>query len=137
MFMYVLQIVVCPFVLFLLTIVLSVLLRHTDSDYLPFVSSNSSCPFVLFLLTIVLSVLLRHTDSDYLPLVSSNSSCPFVLFLLTIVLSVLRYTDSDYPFRIFKLVLYVCFVDVMYFIAYFLNVFYCILFLMYFIVYYF
>ena len=31
---YVLQIVVCPFVLFLLTIVLSVLLRYTDSDYL-------------------------------------------------------------------------------------------------------
>jgi hypothetical protein len=32
--------------------------------------------------------------------------CPFVLFLLAIVLSVLlRYTDSDYPFGIFKLVL--------------------------------
>jgi hypothetical protein len=31
-------------------------------------------------------------------------ACPFVLFLLTIVLSVrLRYTDSDYPFGIFKL----------------------------------
>jgi hypothetical protein len=30
---YVLQIVVCPFVLFLLAIVLSVLLRYTDSDY--------------------------------------------------------------------------------------------------------
>jgi hypothetical protein len=30
--------------------------------------------------------------------------CPFVLFLLAIVLSVLlRYTDSDYPFDIFKL----------------------------------
>ena len=30
--------------------------------------------------------------------------CPFVLFLLAIVLSVLlRYTDSDYPFSIFKL----------------------------------
>ena len=30
--------------------------------------------------------------------------CPFVLFLLAIVLSVLlRYTDSDYPFGIFKL----------------------------------
>jgi len=29
--------------------------------------------------------------------------CPFVLFLLAIVLSVLlRYTDSDYPFGIFK-----------------------------------
>jgi hypothetical protein len=31
--------------------------------------------------------------------------CPFVLFPLTIVLSVLRYTDSDYPFGIFKLFL--------------------------------
>jgi len=30
--------------------------------------------------------------------------CPFVLFILVIVLSVLlRYTDSDYPFGIFKL----------------------------------
>ena len=29
--------------------------------------------------------------------------CPFVLFLLAIVLSVLPYTDSDYPFGIFKL----------------------------------
>ena len=33
LYMYVLQIVVCPFVLFLLAIVLSVLLRYTDSDY--------------------------------------------------------------------------------------------------------
>jgi len=34
--------------------------------------------------------------------------CPFVLFLLTIVLSVLpRFTDSDYPFGIFKLFLHV------------------------------
>ena len=31
-YMYVLLIAVCPFVLFLLTIVLSVLLRYTDSD---------------------------------------------------------------------------------------------------------
>jgi hypothetical protein len=28
--------------------------------------------------------------------------CPFVLFHLAIVLSVLRYSDSDYPFDIFK-----------------------------------
>jgi hypothetical protein len=41
-------------------------------------------------------------------------ACPFVPFLLAIVLSVLlQFTDSDYPFGIFKLflVLYVCFVD--------------------------
>ena len=32
------------------------------------------------------------------------SFCPFVLFLLAIVISVLlRFTDSDYPFGIFKL----------------------------------
>ena len=31
--------------------------------------------------------------------------CPFVLFLLAIVLSVLRYTDSDYPFGIFTLLI--------------------------------
>jgi hypothetical protein len=32
--------------------------------------------------------------------------CPFVLFLLVIVLSVLlRFTESDYPFGIFKLFL--------------------------------
>jgi hypothetical protein len=36
--LYVLEIVVCPFVLFLLAIVLSVLLRYTDSD----------CPFGIF-----------------------------------------------------------------------------------------
>ena len=33
LYVYVLQIVVCPFVLFLLAIVLSVLLRYTGSDY--------------------------------------------------------------------------------------------------------
>ena len=32
-YMYVLLIIVCPFVLFILVIVLSVLLRYTDSDY--------------------------------------------------------------------------------------------------------
>jgi hypothetical protein len=41
-YVYVLWIVVCPFVLDLLVIVLSVRLRYTDSDYLPLVSSNSS-----------------------------------------------------------------------------------------------
>ena len=43
--MYVLSIVVCPFVLFLLAIVLSVHLRYTDSDYLPLVSLSSSFDF--------------------------------------------------------------------------------------------
>jgi hypothetical protein len=31
--------------------------------------------------------------------------CPFVLFLLANVFSVLRFTDSDYPFGVFKLFL--------------------------------
>ena len=43
--MYVLYIVVCPFVLFLLAIMLSVLLRFTDSDY-PF---GTKCIFKLLL----------------------------------------------------------------------------------------
>ena len=52
-----LQIIACPFILFLLAIVLSVLLRFTASDY----------PFGIYklLLAIVLSVLLRFTASDY------------------------------------------------------------------------
>jgi len=42
--------------------------------------------------------------------VCSVDHCPFVLFLLAIVLSVLlRFTDSDYPFGIFKLFcIYIC-----------------------------
>ena len=141
---------------YLLAIVLSVLLRYTDSNY-PFVwplcclffdirilitplvsfghcvvCSSSIYGFWLplwYLLAIVLSVLLRYTDSDYpfvwplcclfffdiriliTPLVSSghcvvcsSSIYGFWLplwYLLAIVLSVLlRYTDSDYPFGI-------------------------------------
>jgi membrane associated rhomboid family serine protease len=44
--MYVLSIVICPFVLFLLAIVLSGLLQYTVSDYLPLVSSNSSYAYL-------------------------------------------------------------------------------------------
>jgi hypothetical protein len=47
--MYVLLIVVCPFVLFLLAIVLSVLLRYTDSDY----------PFGIFKLFFAISTLFK------------------------------------------------------------------------------
>jgi hypothetical protein len=63
----------CPFVLFLLVIVLSVLLRYTDSDY-PFGIFKLFLSFVLFLLVIMLSVLLRYTDSDY----------PFGIFILSL-----------------------------------------------------
>ena len=44
--LYVLSIVICPFVLFLLAIVLSGLLQYTVFDYLPLVSSNSSCAYL-------------------------------------------------------------------------------------------
>ena len=47
------------------------------------------------------NIFLRVTRS----VVLWNVACPFVLFLLTIVLSVLQFTDSDYPFGIFKLFL--------------------------------
>jgi hypothetical protein len=52
------------FVLFLLTIVLSVL-RFKDSDYLFGIFKLFFCLFILFLLAIVVSVLLRLTTSDY------------------------------------------------------------------------
>ena len=54
-FMYVLLIVVCLFVLFHLVIVLSVLLRYTDSD----------CPFGNFKLFLDIYVLLRVVSFDY------------------------------------------------------------------------
>ena len=41
----------CPFILFLLAIVLSVLLPYSDSDCLPLVSSNSSYLVDTFILT--------------------------------------------------------------------------------------
>ena len=45
-------------------------------------------------------------DLQFYVYVLQNIVCLFVLFLLTIVLSVLlRFTDSDYPFGIFKLLL--------------------------------
>jgi hypothetical protein len=87
---------------YLLAIVLSVLLRYTDYDYLFDIFWPLCCLFLFAIrimitslvsfghcvvcssslygfwlplcLAIVLSVLLRYTDSDYLPLVSSNSS---------------------------------------------------------------
>ena len=54
-YMYVLQIVVCPFVLFLLAIVLSVLLRHTDSD----------CPFGIFKLFLNVKYNLQQHIMNY------------------------------------------------------------------------
>jgi hypothetical protein len=56
--------IVCTFVLFLVAIVLSVLLRYRIL-ITPLVSCTSRWLFVLCLLAIVLSVHLRYTDSYY------------------------------------------------------------------------
>jgi len=73
----------CPFVLFILAIMLSFLLRFTDSDY----------PFGIFTVFYFVYIVV----------------CPFVFFILAIVLSVfLRFTASDYSSGIFKLFLYTC-----------------------------
>ena len=88
----VLQIVVRPFVLFLLAIVFSVLLLL--AIVLSILLLLAIVLSVLLLLAIVLSILLL------LAIVLS------ILLLLTIVLSILlRYTDSVYPFGISKLLL--------------------------------
>ena len=76
--MYVLLIVVCPFVLFLLAIVLSVLLGYTDSDYLPFgifklFTLTFACMLVLtmcfmcfsFVTMLLMSVLKAHKSLCY------------------------------------------------------------------------
>ena len=126
----------CPFVIFLLAIVLSVLLRFTASVY-PFGIFKlflSFCPFsfghcvvcpssiycfclplwyhqtLLVLLSFFFWPLrcLSFFDLWILitPLVSSNSSCTFVIFLFAITLSVLRFTASAYRFGIFKVSLF-------------------------------
>jgi hypothetical protein len=61
-FLYVLLIIDCPFVLFLLAIVLSVLLRHTDSDY----------PFGIFKLFLI------HSTFYSIPLLSIIRSTAMV-----------------------------------------------------------
>ena len=86
--MHVLSIVVCPFVLFLLAIVLSVLFRYTVSD----------CPFGIFKL-----FLSRVRVALSFVCCVMFVVCSFSLCLLAIVLSVL--TSFEYPFSIFKLFL--------------------------------
>ena len=68
-YVYVLQIVVCPFVIFHLAIVLSVLLRFTDSDY-PLVSSNFSY-WVVFLLCL--------SSSCVYPILPVSLECLFLI----------------------------------------------------------
>ena len=84
---------------YLLAIMLSVLLRYTDSDY-PFGIFWPSCCQFFF----DIQILITHLVSFGHCVVSSSSIYRFWLplwYLLAIVLSVLlRYTDSDYPFGI-------------------------------------
>ena len=85
---------------YLLAIVLSVLLRYTDSDY-PFGIFWPLCCLFLFDIRILITPLVSFGHC----VVCSSSIYGFWLplwYLLAIVLSVLlRYTDSDYPFGIF------------------------------------
>ena len=98
-YVYVLQIVVCPFVLFLLAIVLSVLLRYTDSDY-PFgifkLFFSSSLPpivcgkaYVLLMLFVFVCIQWSPTHTVLCfcfvflrlmyPMLPVSLDCPFVI----------------------------------------------------------
>jgi hypothetical protein len=85
---------------YLLTIVLSVLLRYTDSHY-PFGIFWPLCCLSFFYIQILITPLVSFDHC----VVCSSSIYRFWLplwYLLAIVLSVLlRFTDSDYPFGIF------------------------------------
>jgi hypothetical protein len=85
---------------YLLAIVLSVLLRYTDSDY-PFGIFWPLCCLFFFDIWILITPLVSFGHC----VVCSSSIYGFWLplwYLLTIVLFVLlRYMDSDYPFGIF------------------------------------
>ena len=85
---------------YLLAIVLSVLLRYTDSDYLFGIFWPLCCLFFFDIRILITSLV----SFDHC-VVCSSSMYGFWLplwYLLTIVLSVLlRYTDSDYLFGIF------------------------------------
>ena len=85
---------------YLLAIVLSVLLRFTDSDY-PFGVFWPLCCLTFFDLQILITSLVSFGHCDVWP----SSIYRFLLtlwYLLAIVLSVLlRFTDSDYPFGVF------------------------------------
>jgi hypothetical protein len=87
---------------YLLVIVLSVLLRYTDSDY-PCGIFWSLCCLFFFDIRILITLVVSFGHC----VVYSSSIYGFWLplwYLLAIVLSILlRYTDSDCPFGIFKL----------------------------------
>ena len=94
-----LYIIICPFVRFVLSIVLSVRLRYTDSDY----------PFGIFCPRVVCS---SSIYGFWLPLWYLLSTCCLFVFDIRILITPLvsfvhcvvcssSITDSDYPFGIF------------------------------------
>ena len=90
------------FYLFLLVIVLSVLLRFTDSDY-PFNIFWPLCCLSFFDLRILITPLVSIGHSVVFPSSIYGFGLP-LWYLLAILLSfLLRFTNSDYPFGIFKL----------------------------------
>jgi hypothetical protein len=96
-------VVFCPFVLFLVAIVLSVLLRFTASDY-PFGILWPLYCLSFFDLRLLITPLVSCGHCVVCP--SSLYGCWLPLwYLVAIVLSVLRFTASDYPFGIFRLFL--------------------------------
>ena len=91
-------VVFCPFVLFLVAIVLSVLLRFTASDY-PFGILWPLYCLSFFDLRLLITPLVSCGHCVVCP--SSLYGCWLPLwYLVAIVLSVLRFTASDYPFGI-------------------------------------
>jgi hypothetical protein len=99
-----LYIIVCPFVLFLLVIVLSVLLWFTHSDY-PIGIFWSLCCLSFFDLLILITSLVSFGHCVVCPSLIYSFWLPH-WYLLVIVLSVLLwFTHSHYPIGIFKLFL--------------------------------
>ena len=101
--MYVLLIVLCPFVLFLLVIVLSVLLRYTDSDcpfgnFKLFLPVSLDCPLITLRYSptficsreenlVKLSVVFNFCIVYLTPLISSSSSYPALVLFEQIALT--------------------------------------------------
>jgi hypothetical protein len=91
---------VCYFFIFMVTDCLSLLLRRVCSS-----CSTSGTRRV----NLVTNPVINHERGKDLEVINTSGTyqvCPFVLFLPAIVLAVLlQYTDSDFPFGVFKLFL--------------------------------
>ena len=110
---------------YLLSIVLSVLRRFTDSDYPSGIIWPLYCLFFFDLLILIIPLVsFGHC------IVCSSSIYWFWLplwYLLAIVFSVLRrFTDSDYPFGIFWPLYCMFFVDLLILIAFLISLAHCI-----------